>query len=92
MAGQMALALEVAFGSTLQIATVVGPVLVILGFFLGQPMDLAFSWIELAAIGIPVALTASVSQDGEVNWLEGVALLGCYLVVAVGFFLYPIIS
>lgn len=80
-------AVEIAIGSSLQIALFVAPVLVIVSFFLGQTMDLIFTLYELAAIVVAVMIAKSISQDGQTNWYEGVLLLVVYCILGVAFFL-----
>ncbi|URR35601.1 calcium/proton exchanger [Thermosynechococcus sp. HN-54] len=83
-------AVAVAIGSSLQIILFVTPVLVLVGWFLGQPqMNLSFNVFELLAVMAAVAITNSISNDGRTNWLEGVLLMITYLVLAIAFFIHP---
>jgi len=86
---EMTLALEISVGSSAQIALMVAPVLVLLSFALGSPMSLVFNAFEITAIGLSVFAVALVSIDGESNWLEGLQLLGVYLIFAIAFYLIP---
>jgi Ca2+:H+ antiporter len=83
---RMDLSVEIAVGSSLQVAMFVAPILFALGFVFGHPMPLAFTWPELASMGGAGALIAVLLMDGESNWLEGALAVGAYLVIAVGFF------
>ena len=83
---KMEFALAVSFGSSLQVALFVAPVLVIIGAIIGQPMDLSFAPLEVAAVGVAVAISALIALDGESNWLEGALLTLVYLILAVSFF------
>ena len=74
------------FGSSLQVALFVGPVLVLLGLVVGQPMDLVFAPLEVAAVGAAVGISALIALDGESNWLEGALLMLVYIILAVSFF------
>jgi Ca2+:H+ antiporter len=78
--------MAVSMGSSLQVALFVAPVLVLLGIVVGQPMDLVFAPLEIAAVGAAAVIAALVSLDGESNWLEGSLLLGVYGILAVSFF------
>ncbi len=78
--------MAVSMGSSLQVALFVAPVLVLLGLVVGQPMDLVFAPLEIAAVGAAAVIAALVSLDGESNWLEGSLLLGVYGILAVSFF------
>lgn len=83
-------AVAVAIGSSLQIILFVAPVLVLVGWFIGQPeMNLSFNLFELLAVVAAVAITNSISNDGRTNWLEGVLLMITYLVLAIAFFIHP---
>ncbi len=86
---EMTLALEISIGSSAQIALMVAPVLVLLSYALGSPMSLVFNAFELAAIGLSVLAVVLVSLDGESNWLEGLQLLGVYVILALAFYLVP---
>jgi Ca2+:H+ antiporter len=83
---RMDLSLEIAVGSSLQVAMFVAPVLFALSLVVGHPMPLNFTWPELAGMGGAVVLTAVLMTDGESHWLEGAMAVGAYLVVAVGFY------
>jgi Ca2+:H+ antiporter len=79
-------AMAVTFGSSLQVALFVAPVLVLLGLVVGQPMDLVFQPLEIAAVGVAVGISALIALDGESNWLEGALLMLIYLIIAISFF------
>jgi Ca2+:H+ antiporter len=83
---KMEFAMAVSFGSSLQVALFVGPVLVLLGLVVGQPMDLVFQPLEVAAVGVAVGISALIAFDGESNWLEGALLTLVYIILAVSFF------
>jgi Ca2+:H+ antiporter len=83
---KMEFAMAVAFGSSLQVALFVGPVLVLLGLVVGQPMDLVFEPLEVAAVAVAVGISALIAFDGESNWLEGALLTLVYIILAVSFF------
>jgi Ca2+:H+ antiporter len=86
--GQMDLAMQIALGSSTQVALLVAPLLVLVGLVLGKPMDLVFTTFEVAAVGLTVLVTAIITLDGEGNWFEGVQLLAMYaLVAAMAFFI-----
>ncbi|MEB3230693.1 MAG: calcium/proton exchanger [Leptolyngbyaceae bacterium] len=89
MKDKMDLSISVAVGSTMQIALFVAPVLVLLGWIIGQPMDLDFNPFELVAVAVAVLITNSVSSDGKSNWLEGALLLATYTILGVAFFFHP---
>jgi Ca2+:H+ antiporter len=84
------LSLEIALGSSLQIALFVAPVLVFVSLIFGQQMNLEFNLFELVALIAAVIVAALVSSDGETNWLEGVQLMAVYLILGVAFFFLPV--
>ena len=83
---KMEFAMAVSYGSSLQVALFVAPVLVILGALMGHPMDLVFTPLEVAAVGAAVGISALIALDGESNWLEGALLIIVYVILAVSFF------
>ena len=82
--GQIDLGLQIALGSSTQVALLVAPVLVFTGMLLGQEMNLVFQPFEVAALGLATIVTAIITLDGESHWFEGVQLLAVYGMVAVG--------
>lgn len=87
--GRMDLALQIAVGSTTQIAMFVVPVLVFTSYFFETPMNLIFTTFELASIISAVFMVKSIIEDGKSNWFEGLQLLGTYGIMAVVSFLHP---
>jgi Ca2+:H+ antiporter len=83
---KMDVAIEIAVGSSLQIALFVAPLLVFISLIIGRPMSLIFNVYELTAIIASVFIANIVSHDGESNWLEGLQLIGVYIIIAFGFF------
>jgi Ca2+:H+ antiporter len=78
---------EIAVGSSLQIAMFVGPVLVLASYFMGNTMDIVFSTYELVAILVAVLITKSNLQDGTSDWYEGFLHLAVYVILGIVFFL-----
>ena len=86
----MELAVTIAVGSTIQVALLVAPLLVILSWIIGKPMDLILNNpLELVTLFGAVLIGNSVVRDGETNWLEGFMLLGVYAILALAFFFLP---
>jgi Ca2+:H+ antiporter len=83
---KMDLAVNIAIGSSAQIALFVAPVLVLTSFVLGPgPMPLVFNGFELGAVFLAVLIAIHVTNEGESNWFEGIQLLAVYAVVALAF-------
>lgn len=85
--------MEVAFiitvGSSVQIALLVTPALVLLSWIVGHPMSLLFTPLELLGIGVAVVATSILAGDGETTWFDGVQLLALYFIFAVAVYLMP---
>ena len=84
---KMEVSVEIAVGSTLQVAMFVAPILVLVSLFMPQSMALVFTWPELVAMVTAVLLVINVSNDGESNWFEGLTLFAAYLIMGIGFYL-----
>jgi Ca2+:H+ antiporter len=85
--GKMDLAVNVAIGSSAQVALFVAPVLVFASFLIGPgPMPLVFNGFELGAVLIAALIANVVTQEGESTWFEGVLLLAVYAVLGIAFF------
>jgi Ca2+:H+ antiporter len=67
----------------------VAPLLVFASYFFGAPLDLIFTPFEVAAVTVSVLIVGFVAMDGESNWMEGVMLVGVYLMLAIAFFFLP---
>ncbi len=78
--------LEIAVGSSTQIAMFVAPILVFISLAIGHPMDFVFNAFEVAIVFLATLIVAVISLDGRSNWLEGVQLFGAYIVIAAAAF------
>jgi Ca2+:H+ antiporter len=84
---KMDLAVNIAIGSSAQIALFVAPVLVLTSFVLGpHPMALVFNGFEIGGLIIAVMVANHVTNEGESTWFEGVQLLAVYVVLGLGFY------
>jgi Ca2+:H+ antiporter len=93
MAGKnkMDIAINIAVGSSIQVALFVAPALLFLSYVLGpHPMDLIFTNLEVLAIALSVGIMAFISHDGETHWMEGVQLLAVYIILGMAFFFLPV--
>ena len=78
--------LEIAVGSSIQIALFVAPALVFISLAIGHPMNFVFSPFEVAAVGGAAVIVSAISRDGRTNWLEGAQLMATYVIIAISFF------
>ncbi len=84
---KMDLAVNIAIGSSAQIALFVAPVLVLLSYVVGPgAMPLVFNGYELGAMLFAVLIANFLTQEGESNWFEGVQLLSLYAVLGLVFY------
>ena len=87
-AGKTDLALQIALGSSTQVALLVAPLLVLAGLVLQVPVNLVFTPLEVIALGVSTIVVAIITLDGESHWFEGAQLLALYgMVGAAAFFL-----
>ncbi|GGS17818.1 calcium/proton exchanger [Deinococcus knuensis] len=85
--GQIGLAINIAVGATIQVALFTAPVLVIISYLIGKPMNLVFSSpLELVAIVAVALIVTTVTKDGEATWFEGVLLIAVYLLLGLSFY------
>jgi Ca2+:H+ antiporter len=83
---KMDLAVNIAIGSSAQIALFVGPVLVLTSFFVGpHPMALVLNGFELGGILLAIVIANQVTNEGESTWYEGLQLLAVYAVLGIAF-------
>ena len=84
---KMDLSVNIAIGSSAQIALFAAPALVLLSFVVGEfPMALVFNGFELASVLLAVLIAAVVTSDGESTWFEGLQLLAVYVVLGITFY------
>jgi Ca2+:H+ antiporter len=86
---KMDLSLNIAIGSSIQVALLVAPLLVFISYLFGNPMDLVFTTFEIAAIALAAGIVNLIAHDGECNWMEGVLLLAVYGILGMAFYALP---
>lgn len=86
---RMEISMAITAGSSIQIALLAAPILVLAGALIGVPLDLNFSLLEVALFALVTGLYALISLDGESTWLEGLLLCAFYLILAIGTFFPP---
>ncbi len=84
---RMGLVMSITVGSSIQVALLTAPVLVIVSYFMGHPMNLVFrNPLELLAFAGAAFAVSSIARDGETTWIEGVLLLTVYVLLGLAFF------
>lgn len=90
---QAELAVSLILNSSLQVAIALTPALVIISMLMGgAPLTLVVTPLLAGAVGLSAILTAVIVFDGESNWLEGLALIGLYLIIAASVWWGPVIA
>lgn len=84
---RMDLAVATTVGSSIQIVLFVLPVLILIGAFIGRPLGIFFAAEAMIAVIVSVFAVQWVTEDGTLDWFEGVFLLMIYvLLMASSFF------
>ena len=79
-------AISVILNSSLQVALFLTPALVLLSLVVGGAyLTLVMPPMLVVAVGLAALLGALIVFDGESTWLEGMALLGLYAILAASF-------
>jgi Ca2+:H+ antiporter len=87
---QLDLTMGVVYGSCIQIALFVAPVLVLVSRGIApEPLDLSFSRTELGVLFLTVLIGATVANDGKGNWFKGIQLLTVYAIIALLLYFVP---
>ncbi|MCJ1311339.1 hypothetical protein MMC25_005010 [Agyrium rufum] len=89
---KMDLAIGVAVGSSMQIALLVLPLSVVIGWIINDPvnvMNLDFDGFQITILFVAVLLVNYLISDGKSHWLEGVLLMTLYLIIAIAAWFYP---
>jgi Ca2+:H+ antiporter len=77
--------LEIAIGSSVQVALFVAPALVLISLATNHQMDFVFQTFEVVAVALATVIVTLISRDGASNWLEGAQLVGAYVIMAISF-------
>lgn len=85
---RMEMVLAASAGSSIQIALLIAPILVLASLFAPQRVDLVFSIVELAVLGLTTFLFTEITRDGELVWLEGLLLILLYAMMGGTVFLF----
>ncbi|EJT98206.1 calcium/proton exchanger [Dacryopinax primogenitus] len=83
------LAINIAVGSSIQIAVFVIPFVTVLAWIMGKNLTMLFDPFESLSLFLAVMVVSYTVQDGRSNWLEGMILMCVYVILALCFFFYP---
>src|SRR6266487_2031599 len=83
---KMDYAISIIMNSSLQVALALTPILVLLSYFFAPvALTLVLPPLLVLALVLAAMLSALIVYDGESNWLEGLALMGLYVMIAISF-------
>lgn len=85
---RMGMVLAASAGSSIQIALLVAPILVLISVFTPRRLDLVFNVVELTVLGLATFLFSEITHDGELVWLEGLLLILLYAMMGGTVFLF----
>ncbi|ORE01259.1 calcium/proton exchanger [Rhizopus microsporus var. microsporus] len=86
---KMDLALGVSVGSSMQIALLVTPIMVIIGWGINVDMSLFFNIYETAVLFASVVMVNYLIMGGKSHWFGGLMLCAVYVIIAISFYYYP---
>jgi Ca2+:H+ antiporter len=82
--------LGITFGSCIQVALFVAPVVVFASYFVGPgPFLLSFSPAGIGLLFLAVLMGSIVATHGSANWYKGVQLIAVYLMIALLLYFVP---
>jgi Ca2+:H+ antiporter len=85
---RVGMVLAASAGSSIQIALLMAPLLVLVSLVMPKRLDLVFSVVELAVLGLATFLFSEITKDGELVWLEGLLLILLYCMMGGTVFLF----
>ncbi len=88
--GKLDISIEIAVGSSMQIAVFVTPLMVVFSALMGNTMEYVYTPMELMGIVISIGITLVVFMDSKVNWLEGAELIAAYIILGGAFLMFGI--
>ena len=75
---RIGMVLAASAGSSIQVALLIAPILVLVSLLMSKRLDLVFNIVELAVLGLATFLFSEITKDGELVWLEGLLLILLY--------------
>jgi Ca2+:H+ antiporter len=86
---QMNLALAHVLGATIQTSLFNGPLVVLVGWGLGLPMDLNLDVFNIVIIILAILVVGNFLRDQKSNYLEGALCVIVYMNIATAAYFYP---
>jgi Ca2+:H+ antiporter len=85
---RIGMVLAASAGSSIQIALLMAPILVLISLVMPARLDLIFSVVEMAVLALATFLFSEITKDGELVWLEGLLLILLYAMMGGTVFLF----
>ncbi|CAG8840600.1 15727_t:CDS:2, partial [Racocetra persica] len=83
------IAVSLILNTSVQMALLVTPLLVIIGWIVGNPLTLDFNILEISVLAGAVLIVNFLVADNMATWLEGYMLIASYFLIAIAFFYFP---
>ncbi len=80
------MSIEIAIGSSIQIALFVTPLFIILAHFMGIPITFLFAPFQIIMALVAIAMAFMVFMDGKSYWFEGAILLAIYVICIISYY------
>ncbi|UCC92329.1 MAG: calcium/proton exchanger [Thermoplasmata archaeon] len=80
--GRIELSFQIAMGSSVQIALLIIPILVLISMMIGNVMAMVFTPLGLIAIIATLAIAMVIALDGQATWFEGLMLLAIFVLIS----------
>ncbi|KAK4096595.1 hypothetical protein N658DRAFT_501411 [Parathielavia hyrcaniae] len=87
--GMINVALYHCLGPSIQTALFNAPLVVIVAWVMGKPLDLNFEIFMIGLLVLSILVVGNFLRDGESNWLEGALLAIVYIIIAIACWYYP---
>ncbi|MDR3709370.1 MAG: calcium/proton exchanger [Capsulimonadaceae bacterium] len=81
--------LNIAIGSSTQVALFIAPVLVLAGAISHHQLTYLFGAPELTAVAAAVLIAGFIAGDGKTHWLEGAQLIAVYFIIGMAYYFLP---
>ncbi|CAI2167150.1 10508_t:CDS:10 [Funneliformis geosporum] len=80
-------AISLILNTSVQMALLITPILVSVGWIFDKPLTLDFNPLEISVLACAVLIVNYL--DNKANWLEGYMLIISYVLIAIAFFYFP---
>ncbi|RIA84146.1 hypothetical protein C1645_784770 [Glomus cerebriforme] len=82
-------AISLILNTSVQMALLITPILVSVGWIYGRPLTLDFNMLEISVLGCAILIVNYLVADNKAHWLEGYMLIVSYVLIAIAFFYFP---